>query len=311
MPAFTRAFLLPLAVVLVAAVAPAADPQVRLSPEWNKGDKVEYEFTKGRERKKGDKVVVSGSSTTQITVEVLKAGDKEVELAWTFGETKLSDPTKAKALGNMMKGQRVVFTLDPKVGITGVKNFDELQKVTDEMLDLLTASMVAGDVLQKEIDQVRTATKAQFANPAGAVVVWLKEPAMLFFLVGETLTPNKPHAVREELPNPFGGDPLPTVRRMELTKVDAKAGTATVTVRAAFDEKAVEVILAEVVKAMTKKLGKEPPNAAAIKGFRLIDDAEYMVSTKTGWVEKAKYVRTVSRGQDLELETNEFVRKPK
>jgi hypothetical protein len=306
-----HAFLRPLTVVLLAAaVAPAADP-VRLSPEWVKGDKVEYELTKGRERTVDGKMVLSASTTTPITVEVLKAGKDEVELSWTFGETKVNTPAGTESLGSALKGQAVIFTLSPKGGIGGVKNLEALGKVSGEMVELLVAPLKAGGAAKGEIDLTTAVTKDQFAKREGASMLWAKDQAMLFFPVGETLEAGKPKEVAEELPNPFGGAALPTKRRVELTKVDAKAGTATVTMRSAFDEKAVESILGEVVKAMTKKLGKEPPNAAAIKGFRLTDDARYTVSTRTGWVESASYARTVTHGLGTEIEINEFVRKGK
>ncbi len=93
--------------------------------------------------------------------------------------------------------------------------------------------------------------------------------------------------------------------------MDAKAGTATISVSVAFDEKAAEKILNQMVKDLTKQLGKEPPNADVLKGFRISDTAEYTISTKTGWVEKAKVTRTVKQGGGVQVDTQEFVRKGK
>jgi hypothetical protein len=313
MPTFLR----PLAVALLAAaVAPAADPPARISPKWAKGDKVEYEFTKGRERKKGDKVVQTTSGTTPITMEVLKVADDEIELGWTLGETKLNDPVQAKnpqakALGNIMKGRQIVFTLDPKGGVTGVKNFEELQKATDEILDVLTTTLKEAGAEKAQVDQVKALVKGMFADREQAEMLWLQDPATFFFPVGEELEEGKAKETEEELPSPFGGDSFPTRRRVELTKVDAKAGTAAISVKVTFDEKAAEKILNQVIKDLTRQLGKEPPNAEVIKGFRITDEAEYTVNTKTGWVEKAKYTRTAKQGDGEQVETREYVRKGK
>lgn len=310
-------FLRPLVIVLLAvALAPAADPPVRIAPKWAKGDKVEYEFTKARERKKADKVVQSTSGTTPITMEVLKVADEEVELGWTLGETKLNDPVQAKnpaakAMGNIMKGRQMVFTLDPKGGVTGVKNFEELQKATDDVLDVLTTAMKDAGAAKAEVEQVKTLVKGMFANREQAEMLWLQDPGVFFFPVGEELEEGKAKETEEELPSPFGGDSFPTKRRVELTKVDAKAGTAAISVKVTFDEKAAEKILNQILKDLTKQLGKEPPNADVIKGFRVSDTAEYTVSTKTGWVEKAKYTRTTKQGDGEQVETREFVRKGK
>jgi hypothetical protein len=313
MPNFRRSLAVAL---LAAAVAPAADPPVRLSPTWTKGDKVEYDFTKGRERTKDGKVVLSGSTTTPITVEVLKVGKDEVEIGWTFGEVKFNDPVQAKnpqvkALGNIMKGRRVVFTLDPAGGVTGVKNFDELAKASDEIYDALAAVMKESGAAKAQVDQVMAVVKGMFAKREQTEMMWLKDPAALFFPVGEQLEVGKPKETEQELPNPLGGDPFPTKRTVELTKADAKAGTATITASVAFDEKAAEKILNQTIKDLTKQLGTEPPNADAIKGFRITDAAEYTVSTKTGWVEKAKVTRTMKQGDGVQVDTQEFVRKGK
>ncbi len=310
---FTRLLLIAVTFTLPAF---AADPPVRLSPDWVKGDKVEYEFTKGRERTKDGKVVLSGSTTTPVLVEVLKVGKDEVELGWTFGEVKFNDPAQAKnaqlkAMANIMKGRQIVFTLDPAGGLTGLKNFDELQKASKEIYDTLANVMKDGGATQAQVDQVMAVTKGMFAKREQAEAMWLKDPAVLFFPVGEKLEEGKAKETVEELPNPLGGDPFLTKRTVELTKVDAKAGTAVIRVSVAFDEKAAEKILNQTIRDLTMRLGKEPPNADAIKGFRITDAAEYTVSTKTGWVEKAKFARTVKQGEDKQTDTQEFVRKGK
>lgn len=315
---YARLRLFSVAVIAAVLTLPtlAADPPVRLSPEWAKGDKVEYEFTKGRERKKDGKVVLSGTSTTPITVEVLKAGKDEVEVGWTFGETKINDLAQAKnpqvkAMSNIMKGRQIVFTLDPEGGLTGIKNFEELQKTSDEIVDFLAGLMKESGGTQADTDKVKAAVKGMFANRELGETMWLKDPAALFFLVGEKLEEGKTKETDEELPNPFGGDPFPTKRRVEFTKMNAKAGTAVISVSVAFDEKAAEKILNQIIKDLTKQLGKEPPNADVIKGFRITDAAEYTVSTKTGWVEKAKVTRTLKQGDGVQVDTQEFVRKGK
>lgn len=310
---FARSLLL---AVVFALPALADDPAVKLSPTWAKGDKVEYEFTKGRERTKDGKVVLSGSSTTPITVEVLKAGKEEVELSWTFGETKLNDPAQAKnpaakAMANIMKGRKLVFTLDPDGGLTGLTNFDEMQKATGEILEVLAGTMKDAGAPPAQFEQVAAAVKGMFANREFAEAAWLKDPGVLFFPVGAKLEVGKAKETEEELPNPFGGDPFPTKRTVELTKVDAKTGLATIRVSVAFDEKAAAKILNQLVKDLTKQLGKEPPNAEVLKGFRITDEAEFTVNTKTGWVEKAKLTRTGKQGDGVQVDTHEFVRKGK
>jgi hypothetical protein len=299
----------------LSAIVSAADP-VLIAPKWVKGDKHEYELTKGRERKKDGKVQLSGSGTTPIIVEVLKATDEEVEIGWTFGETTLSDPEQAKnptakAMQNVMKGRKLVFTLNAKEGgATGVSNFDELKKASDEIVETLTTGLKDAGADKAKVSQVKAMVKEMFADEDKAAILWVREPGVLFFPVGEQLTDGKTKETDEELRNPFGGDPFPTKRRVAL-KADAKAGTADITVDVKFDEKATAKILEQTLRDLTKQLGKEPPNAALLKDFSMTDSAKFTVNTKTGWVERAKQTRTSTSGGTTQTDTVEFVRKKK
>lgn len=294
-----RPFLLTAAFFLLAVgptrLAVGADNRTEVIPHWVKGATARYVVTKTRVRGKEGAEALNATSRTDLLIEVLDKTTEGYLVAWTYGETTFLDPGQQRnplvnELGNLIKGQRIVFDMDKFAVIKGVRNWEELQVARTKAIDATMKVLAAARVDQTDIERVRAQTVAMFSTREQAERVYLREAHVFFMAHGATLSLTKPLEYEDSLQSPFGGETVPTRARFALKATDLASDEVTITwQQTARPEQLHRGIEETAGVAVTER----SPN---LKDLKMVDRAEFVLEMSTGWVRSLSHTRRISFG---------------
>lgn len=295
--------------------AVGADDSVEVLPRWKKGEKLRYEIVKVRRRSQGDKTTLKSGTRTDLEIEVLNASEDGYVLGWTSGEAKFDDPKQgadplARAMNNLLKDYRIVLELDSEAAIKGVQNWKEMQKTSAKWLDAMMQNLAARGADQGTVTKIRAQLAATFSTKQQIERVWTREAELFFMALGIELGPSKPLEYSDKLPNPLGGEPLPTRAQFALKELDRAAGRVTITwTQTAVPEEARRV-MEKTLKDMARRMGTSVPDEDQLRNVTMADTAEFVIDVTSGWIVNLSHKRAMLMGPISQEDILTIVRKP-
>lgn len=316
--ATVRSIILALICLPLLGLADVPNHFVEVLPYWKKGDTIRLEINRARVKSADGRSTITGKTHTDFRIEVLSADDDGYLVGWTAGKTKFDSPSQAEHsfLGqvvNLMNGLQIILEIDSHGAIKGVRNWKELKAAALKSLDALA---VAEDVRKEKPDKaLMSSLRAQWESMLGTkeqVEELCRREAQVYFKVlGRGYTHNEPFEYEDLFPNPLGGEAFPTHARMALKTFDKQAGLAVITWSQVADPKQVSRILESVLKEMSARVEKEPPEGEFPKAISMEDHAEIVVDVTTGWVKTLNHARSVNYGTRAQVDTTSIIRKAK
>jgi hypothetical protein len=303
--------------VLIWAAACAAgqdaENSVDILPRWRKGDRVRYTMVKTRRQKQGDVVTLEARATTPVSITVLEARDDGYLLKWVFGEAKTEVPGQAenpmlKAMSNLVKGCDILLELDEQATLVGVRNWKELQKTSDNVVDIVAREMKRAGVDEGKVRAVCQQVRSMFATRANVESLCTQTPQLLFLPLGRSYPASGSIDYRDRLANPFGGEPFPTRASLALERLDERNGTARVTWHQEVDPAAGKRIIEETLRTLAARMGKSIPPGNVLDSMRITDRATFTVELPSGWPQEFSHTRLSQIMGTSREDTTTFVR---
>jgi hypothetical protein len=288
---------------------------IEILPHWKQGDRVRLEITRARVKSADGESRITGKTHTDFTIEVLSANDEGYLVGWTAGKTTFDAPSQAEHsfLGqvvNLMHGRQIILEIDSHGAIRGVQNWKGLKTAALKSLDALAA---AKDLQEEKPDNARMSNlRAQWESMLGSKAqveeLCAREAQIYFKVLGRGYARNTPFEYEDLFPNPLGGDAFPTHANMALKTFDRQAGQAVIAWSQVADPKQVSQILESMLKEMSARVGKVPPEGEFPKSISMEDHAEIVVDVTTGWVKTLKHARSVNFGTRAQVDTTSIIR---
>lgn len=278
--------------------------EVELLPAWEDGAKSAYEIIQRRQNLLDGKPMLDISSRTDLTVEFFKAGDGGYYLNWKTGKTVFDDPTLSEVpdvrrLGELVQQFTIQLELDDHCNIERIKNWKALQSRLFEIIEDIAQSMRNRGCSDEQINVVINEYRQAYATEGQINAFRAREPQIFLQALGKSYSLSTKNESSGFLPNPFGGEPFPTVCAYSLRNSPDERQTYDVVCTQSFEPEATERIL----KAMITQLGTEEERRndeqalAPLKNFLIEDRAEYKVDASTRAVLSMKYVRRSRAGR--------------
>lgn len=310
------AILTAFALGFVPTFATAADDSIEVVPRWKVGDKLNYTFTKSRQKTNNGVVGPKSGARTPIEIEVAEATADGFVVRWTIGEATFDDPKQAenpivRRMGNLVAGFTLVLELDQEATVTGMRNWDELKALSGKILDTLTTELQTAGLDQATITALQTQVSTMFSTKEQIEQFCVRETRLFFLPIGRRYTPGQPEEYEEHLPNPLGGEPFPSIGRFAFKSVDQEPQRVTVTWTQSVVPEEAARIMDKTVRDLAARMGKAVPNADALKSMTIKDDAEFVVDLRTGWPEQIAHKRSVQSGTSAQEDAITFERKRK
>ncbi len=297
---------------LVAAAAfSAEDPKpVELPCDWAVGTKYHVEFTKAREDIEEGKPTKRNSSLTPIDVEVLAKRDDGYTYRWTF--TKPIIQTGAPLPGSLIDkmtglvdGMQLDLLADESGSITALADPAAMDAHFERTSKVLMHEIVAkGELAANELASLKKAVSSMKGPTFQAS--YLNFPRLFYMPSGAALILGEKREYEDELPNPFGGEPLPSKAYLVLTKVDKSAGEVVIDWRQTIDPAKAGPILEASIREFTKRSGQELPKEATLNFDAIEDASTYVYDLATGLPKSVVNSRTTMMAGRRRVDSHEF-----
>ena len=230
----------------------------------------------------------------EANITILDSTENSYTVQWIFNlpaKLKEANPELQHSLP-VFNGMKMIF----KTSETGI--FQELinwEEVKDAYIKMMEVSLpkIVDSTARINLEQ----TKSMFNSREMVESVLIKEIQLFYLPFGYSFTRKKIDGMIE-LPNPFGGEPLPASVTYQVTELNT------------FKDYFVLAINQDIVKLDALKIFKDffrksdLDNEKAIieaekimKTFEMADYSEYKFNSSIGLPEKIKYVRTIKNNQ--------------
>jgi hypothetical protein len=317
-PSIIRTILLVILCLPLSGFEDLTHHSVEILPHWKKGDSFELTVTRAREKSLDGQSNVSGKTRTNFIVEVLRADNKKYLVGWTAGDTTFESPAPSdfflRQVVNVMKGKQIVLQIDERGTITGVQNWKDLQSATLKTIDALqaeTPNSHKGSRDKTLLSNLRAKWEAMFETKEQVEHLCTRDARIYFMALGRRYELNAPHEYNDLLPNPIGGDPLPTRARIILQAFDPQSWQALLNWNQTTDPKQAARILESMIKDLAARRGKRSPDGEFAKSISMEDNADIMVDVRTGWINRLTLKRSVNLGARRQIDTTTIVRSMK
>jgi hypothetical protein len=214
-----------------------------------------------------------------------------------------------EALMSLGNGVTVAYVTDDLGAPTAIKNWEEIAQLMQESLNLMLDFLNEAGMSEPELQQVHSSVAPMFSTRE-QVENFASEQIQLYHLVygWGSLEVEKLLIYDALLPNPFGGDPFPSIGQIELVDVDSDSGQALVAWSQTFDPDAARQVLLDSMTDLALSTGSEPPTESDLPDpFAIEDQAQIEFDMGTGWVQKMVYSRTITIGPTMREEITEIV----
>lgn len=298
------------ALVLAAALSTSEERKIALPTTWSPGTTYHVEFTKTREEFEGGELASRNSTRSPIDVEILSKNSGGYVFRWVFGrpvtETSAQiSGTLVDKISGLVEGLRMDLVADASGTVTALADPSEMERHFERAGKALLEEIEAKSAL--EAGKLE-ALKRSLAALRGAALheSYLQAPKMFTMPSGAALTLGERREYEDLLPNPFGGDPLPSRASIVLSKLDTQAHEAVVDWRQTIDPERAGPILEASLREFAKRTGQELPKDVALSLDAIEDAATYVYDCATGIPKSVVTTRTTSMAGRRRIDSNAF-----
>ncbi len=288
------------------------DSTVDLTPQWKKGDILQYTMIRTRLKSQAETTISKSKSTTPVNIEIIEADDNGYLLSWTMGETVFEDLKQAsdplvRMMINITKDFNILLKLDRYATITQVKNWKDLQKASFDTIQTLARSMKDAGMDNATIETIRKQLESMCATREQIEQLCTREPQMFFLTLGRSYPLSTSIDYQDRLPNPFGGDPFPSRASFILEKVDAGSDIAVVTWKQEIDPVAGAQVLEKTLRELAKRMGHTIPEGQNLDLLGITDIATFTHHLSSGWPQQISHTRTIKIEDGSQVDSLSFI----
>jgi hypothetical protein len=282
----------------------------QLPHDWAVGTAYHIEFVKTREEIEEGKPVKRNSSRTPIDVEVMAKREDGYTYRWTF--TKPTVETEAPLPGslidkitNLVDGLKLDVLADASGSITALAEPAAVDTHFERSSNVLIADLESrGGLTTAEMASLKKSLSAMKGPSFQAS--YLNFPRLFYMPAGASLALGEKREYEDHLPNPFGGEALPSKAYLILTKLDLDKQEAVIDWRQSIDPAQAGPILEASVRAFAKRTGQELPKEASLSFDAIEDASTYVYDIATGIPKSVVSTRTTVMAGRRRVDSHEF-----
>lgn len=230
---------------------------------WSKGDVYKFKVKKFEEKWKDEKLVKNDSIVYDASFTVLDSTETSYKIKWNYKidiSNAFKFPTDLKNIVSKFKDMDIIYTTSEVGAFIGIENWEEISKnvkeMTSELMTLLPTKQNNNEELKKTMQQLFDV----YATKEGIETYFAKEIQMFHYPFGVEFNTEEELVYEEELPNPFGGNPIKAVSTLYFDEVDVENSRCVFYREMKIDPEDSKKMLADIFK-------KIAPNDKDLKNF--------------------------------------------
>ena len=308
-----RASLTCLTLVLGAASSADAQPGP-LFPRLKAGDSIDLVMTYEREDRVGKQRSRTGTLTVPVTIEVDRPDPDTCVMLWQQGRSKVQNPAIFGTVARLVAladGKTIKLVYDhPAMNFRGLRDAAGLTKQLRKRVDKVM-TLAGHKPAPTKRNAYRHQLKQILARRVGVERVFTRKMMLYFLPYGWKLQAGGHHEYDDQLPNPFGGKPLPSKATIRLQQRDGADAPWHVTFAQRLTKTGSKRLKQTVVNRMTPHTAQ--PTQAQLNNappIEMYDEAKFTIDPDTQWIVKAQHIRTARIGKRSRLYTVRWRRAP-
>jgi hypothetical protein len=271
---------------------------------WKKGEQKVYTLLKKSEKKSNQRLQ-KDSSSFQLTVTVLEESNEHYLLEWRYKTLYMPQMNGTNIIGieALCNNLRIVYRTDANGSFMELVNMDEVLSFIDKAYDATMANYKYTPEMETVVNEFRRLIKSR----ESVEQILLKDVQVFHNIYGLEFNSRK-QTEEGELPNMFGGDPLPAKSTYQFMRFDKLKNQIHINIELLVDSDAATRIITDFINATGKKLGKKDSlSAADLPKIDIHDTNRFVLDQSTGWLRSASSERFVDAVGAYKKETTRFI----
>lgn len=271
---------------------------------WPQDSKQKLKVKQSRFKYQNDSLIDQGVIFYDAQMEVLEAKPTGFVLAWTYQNIQAENESDAliQTIAYLSEGLRMVYHTDSLGSFSKLENWEEIQLFMQQTSRRVIQKFGQSPRVMMAYNQARAifASREHFESTLMRDIQLYHTPYGTRYVLGEEMH------LPTQLPNIFGGEPLPAFLRLEIRNYDPVQRTCQLYIRKEMVQNQSRQIVLDFYKALAEQSGTHPPRLGDIPYFQIKDGSLYHIDLNTGWVSRIFFQRTVERDQVRRLDTYEI-----
>ena len=223
---------------------------------WSKGDVYKFKVKKIEEKWKDDEIVKNDSIIYDATFTVLDSTETSYKIKWSYKidiSSAFNLPSTLKNVVSKFKEMDIIYTTSEVGAFIGIENWEEISKkvkeMTSELMNLLPTKENNNAELKKTMQQLFDI----YSSKEGIETYLAKDIQMFHYPFGVEFNTEEELVYEEDLPNPFGGNPIKAVSTLYFDEVDEENSRCVFFREMKIDPEDSKKMLAEIFNKMAPK----------------------------------------------------------
>lgn len=270
-------------------LAQGEDTAITCTAGWKKGEEKIILITRSKVNIPVRQETPDFKMNYEAHLTILDSSADGYKIQWVFqlpALVKLANPEFAKAM-IVYNGLKMIFTTTNEGEFKELLNWEEVRQAYIDMA-MVSVPKENSEVVKKAFEQ----TKTLFSTRELVESSLIKEIQLFHAPYGGyfTKTGIKQNA---ELPNPFGGEPIPIFSVQKLTEMKPYPGNYRITYSMEIDSAGAAPIMAGLFKKLDLPTDSiQHMIEETLSALKVSDHSEYSVSQPSGWMKNIKYERS-------------------
>lgn len=260
-----------LIIILISIISPDLKSQIFHSDTlttiayWQKGESYKYQLDKYRLKQKGENKTET-NSTSYITFHIEEESDSNYLIRYSIDSLKIKGQFEDNPLMNAFTSEisnklTYLIETDENGTLNEIKNWKEIKT---NIVELLSEMELFNTMNKKEKKQANQAIKAMTDSKEKIQAMFTREFAVLFSNYGYVFNTRDTIEYKQQLPNPYGGNPLPQegIIYFDFSNIDS-TNSVILYDKSSIDEEEGKKAIIQVLKQITpdiKELESEMEN---------------------------------------------------
>ena len=276
------------------------DSSVNYIANWKKGARKIFYIAHNKKSYESGKLKSEFDFSYEAHVTILDSTEDSYTVQWVFQlpvKLKETNPRFADSL-TAFNGMKMIFKTSESGEFKELINWEEVRDAYIKMMEFS---------LPKKMDstakQVLEQTKDMFNSKSIVEAALIREIQLFYVPYGYSFT-IKGTSAKAQLPNPFGGSPLPAIITFKITELNPHENYFKLVISQDIDKKGAQKFFEEFFK--KANLGSEKAQDEArkfVEGLEIKDYSEYKFIPSLGYPERINFIRTVKSGEKTNIDS--------
>lgn len=190
------------------------EPTFEIGLDFKPGSTIHFKTEKTRITKREGEPATKIQNAYPSTLKTVNIRGGKRVITWKPGEVEWIEPAdpppQVREMAKLVEDVPFELEWDRKEqDIVRLHNYDEVMKLFDSSMTAITENLVGEGMPESMVGTLREMTLAPFQNPETAHYFLLRDLLGFFVFDGRSLYEDAETIFTIQLPNPFGGEPIP------------------------------------------------------------------------------------------------------